>query len=266
MSVAPQDLYLGFFTALSLALYAYSLSQEYKIYGPVREGGVDPLRYLFTPVPAGTFTTKIPYFKSSTILGGTLIYLQLAWMLVNTPEFSGAVLYYTLLSLFVLPIYLVESIAPKKSISGYVPFGYYKIEDQILAGLVIGGVFVVAQIVLSTINLASMQIVVSKLEITGSVFSSFLLSIFMIPMIEENVFRGIAAGSFAEFYGTAPGAVISGIIFGMFHGLVYGFNAVLVLYAAAFGIVAAFVAYYFNSIIPSYIAHVLINAFAFLMA
>ena len=78
------------------------------------------------------------------------------------------------------------------------------------------------------------------------------------PIFEEVVFRGILLTHQMK-YGCWHAAIVSGLLFGLFHQ-----NHSQMFFAAALGILFAFIDIKAGSIIPSIIAHMVVNGFSFI--
>lgn len=76
------------------------------------------------------------------------------------------------------------------------------------------------------------------------------------PFSEELALRGILMQKSKNAFGIVGCVLLSGICFGIIHA-----NAVQFLYALSLGAVFAYMAYKFNSVIPSIIGHALHNTF-----
>ena len=76
------------------------------------------------------------------------------------------------------------------------------------------------------------------------------------PFSEELALRGILMQKAKKAFGIVGCVLISGICFGIIHG-----NAVQFLYALSLGVAFGYMAYKFNSVIPSIIGHALHNTF-----
>lgn len=85
----------------------------------------------------------------------------------------------------------------------------------------------------------------------------FLAVVICAPLFEELLFRGILMTRLMRFGGWFS-AITTGILFGVFHQ-----NHEQMFYAAAFGILLGFIDIKAGSIIPSIIAHVIFNVYAF---
>ena len=100
------------------------------------------------------------------------------------------------------------------------------------------------------------------MQIRGMPLASFIMTVVMVPMTEEGLFRGVLAPSIAEQAGWVHGAFVSSLLFAIFHAYVYGLNAAKMLFAFAFGFLAAVVDFRYRSVVPGTVAHMIVNAVA----
>jgi membrane protease YdiL (CAAX protease family) len=77
------------------------------------------------------------------------------------------------------------------------------------------------------------------------------------PFVEEVMFRGVGFSLIAERFGAEPAIVGTGVMFGLYHGLVYGLPILI-----AFGIGLAWLRERQDSVIPGMILHGTFNAIA----
>ncbi|WP_294146783.1 CPBP family intramembrane glutamic endopeptidase [uncultured Clostridium sp.] len=74
------------------------------------------------------------------------------------------------------------------------------------------------------------------------------------PVVEELIFRGLCYGRLRSAMGIIPAAVVSALIFGLYHG-----NLVQAVYAFALGILLALVYEHFDGLFPAVWFHVSAN-------
>lgn len=74
------------------------------------------------------------------------------------------------------------------------------------------------------------------------------------PVVEELIFRGLCYGRLRSAMGIIPAAVVSALIFGIYHG-----NLVQAIYAFALGILLALVYEHFDGLFPAVWFHVSAN-------
>ena len=80
------------------------------------------------------------------------------------------------------------------------------------------------------------------------------------PLGEETVFRGIVYGRLKKISNVPCAALLSGLIFGLFHG-----NLVQAVYATVLGVVLALVYELYDSIWFSMLFHGIANLFVYFM-
>ena len=77
------------------------------------------------------------------------------------------------------------------------------------------------------------------------------------PFVEELLYRGLGYGLLTQFVGPWPAIVITGVAFGLAHGLVLGLPVLSI-----FGITLGWLRWQTGSVIPGMIVHALFNAAA----
>lgn len=87
-----------------------------------------------------------------------------------------------------------------------------------------------------------------------------VLTVFMAPINEECIMRGIIFSNLKKNMAPKYAIVISAILFGVFH-----MNIVQGLYATAIGLLMAYYAYKYDSIIASMLLHAVFNGFNFFL-
>jgi membrane protease YdiL (CAAX protease family) len=93
----------------------------------------------------------------------------------------------------------------------------------------------------------------------GSHRSISLIALVMIPpIIEESIFRGFMFPAFSKKLGLVGGAILSSVIFGLFHG-----QANIFIYTTILGLFLSFMYVRLKSIYPGMVLHMLNNLLAF---
>jgi len=219
--------------------------------------GVNPLDYLFRPMPEGTYNTNQPFKKAILWVGTIYGIVGSGWIIANVPEWATLGIFYALMSVFCGMIYLAEEIDPKRSeITAAMLFGYGKWEEQVLIGVALAVPFIL-------INGHAGQ-VFQVMQIEGMVIGSFVVTVFIVPAVEEAAFRGIVAPSIAEDAGVVHGALVSAFMFAVFHAYAYNYSYPAMFVVFVFGAIAGFVDLAYKSVLPGLVAHKLINLAAFL--
>jgi membrane protease YdiL (CAAX protease family) len=88
-------------------------------------------------------------------------------------------------------------------------------------------------------------------------FANAFVVCIIAPVVEELTFRGVGFGLLAARFGGEPAVVVSGVLFGLAHGLVEALPLLV-----AFGIGLAWLRERQNSTIPGIILHACFNAIA----
>lgn len=88
----------------------------------------------------------------------------------------------------------------------------------------------------------------------GTVPLMILTEAFLVPVLEETVFRGIIASLLYQWYGYAASMIISSLFFGMFH-----FNIVQFLYAFIMGLFLSFSIDKTRKLWVAIVSHCLLN-------
>jgi membrane protease YdiL (CAAX protease family) len=85
--------------------------------------------------------------------------------------------------------------------------------------------------------------------------------VLLAPLVEESLYRGLGFGLLVPFVGPWPAVLISGVAFGLAHGLVLGLPVLSI-----FGITLGWLRWRTGSVYPGMIAHGLFNALALIAA
>lgn len=246
----------GTIVAWSVALMHYRYFNEYDMWRFFKpKMRIDPFDYMFKPVPKGYFTARQPYINVFAWLGALQCVLGFLWMLVCVPDMRGVALVYSAMSIMVAGVYLICYYKPDMPMDlvGVMALGWCCWEDQTLAGILLSIPFIVASFFVTV-----------PMQIKNMPIASFIVTVIMIPMVEEGLFRGVLAPSVAEFAGIFHGAMVSAVAFGIMHAYVYKLDWVRIFIVTCFGFVASMVDFKFDSILPSTVAHAIVNAMAYL--
>ena len=84
---------------------------------------------------------------------------------------------------------------------------------------------------------------------------------FVIPGIEELLFRWILFDKLSGFVPVKTAGIVSAVVFGVYHR-----NTVQFLYSFVFGLLLAYCFWFFNSILASWILHGSANTFIYLLS
>ena len=77
------------------------------------------------------------------------------------------------------------------------------------------------------------------------------------PFVEELLFRGLGYGLLTPFVGPWPAILVTGVAFGLAHGLVLGLPVLSI-----FGITLGWLRWQTGSVYPGMVVHALFNAVA----
>ena len=251
------DVIFGFIVA-GMQIWAAVKRGEHKKYKYRDLVDVDPLDYLARPMPEGTYSANQPFKKAFAWFGSIVGLLGFGWVAVNVPVMRVVATLYGVFGVATAAIILVEEIAPRKSeITACMLWGYGDWDKQILLGVAIALPFIAVEVLFSSLRFGVMQV-------QGMPLASFIITVLMVPIIEEGLFRGVLAPSIAEDAGIIHGALISSFVFTVFHAYAYQLNLLALIVVFIFGAVAGFVDLVYKSILPSATAHKLINLYAFM--
>ena len=125
--------------------------------------------------------------------------------------------------------------------------------------------------------LISLPLVIISLVIGGStaeiaflvitpLFASLLFNVFLIPIVEEQMFRGAFTPTLAQWVGILPSIAIAGLGFGIFHWYVFHQALIFMLFSILFGFVMSFWTLYKRQITSPLIAHILYNLILLVVA
>jgi membrane protease YdiL (CAAX protease family) len=88
-----------------------------------------------------------------------------------------------------------------------------------------------------------------------------LVVVLAAPLVEELLYRGLGFGLLAPFVGPWPAILVTGVAFGLAHGLVLGLPVLSI-----FGITLGWLRWQTGSVLPGMTAHALFNAAALVVA
>jgi hypothetical protein len=109
---------------------------------------------------------------------------------------------------------------------------------------------------------ANYQDVIQTFDIdAGNPFLTVFCVVLFGPLVEELLFRGMIFGKMRRVFSFWPSALVSAILFGVFH-----LNLVQGVYAAVFGVVLAFVFEKTETIWGCYMLHALFNLCSYIIA
>jgi len=222
--------------------------------------GPDPYDYFWRgPMPEGTFSANQPFKRVFMWFGAIMALMGFGWIAINVPEYRTLALIYAGMAVITMVVYIAEEISPLKTeTTACMLFGYGKWDEQMFYGVIIGLAFV-------TLNYAlGIYLQVNPLQVKEMPIASFIITVMMVPIVEEGLFRGVIAPSIAEDAGLIHGALISAFAFAMFHGYVYGYNPLAMTMAFLFGVVAALVDFKYKSLLPGAVGHSIVNFFAYI--
>ena len=138
-------------------------------------------------------------------------------------------------------------------------FHYSKVKYLILAllgGSIVWTLDYYYQIKILHVNMQEQALNWSKQQ--NNISSAFLTTVFMAPVIEEMLFRGVLFQTINKYLNTLLTAVLLSIIFSLLH---FSFIQALPLFVVSF--FYFWISYKSNSIIPAILAHILNNALTF---
>jgi uncharacterized protein len=96
-----------------------------------------------------------------------------------------------------------------------------------------------------------------------------IVSVTLAPLFEETIFRGYLYPVVARTFGTVPGVIFTGLLFGLMHASQLGGNLPQVALIMVVGIVFTAARAKTGNVLPGYLLHVSYNSFiaiAFLIA
>ena len=129
-----------------------------------------------------------------------------------------------------------------------------------VAGVVLVSVYTVTAIVSSLFDVAHEQGLTPTRWDGGRALpfaANALVVCLVAPFVEEVLFRGVGFSLIAARFGAEPAIVATGVLFGLYHGLVLGLPILI-----AFGIGLAWLRDRQNSTIPGMVLHGAFNAIA----
>ena len=166
------------------------------------------------------------------------------------------------LALFIAGIFIVAAIViayfyDATDLQSTFGFRSFTRRDLGLAAAVAIGALVVGALLDQVLNAGDRQGIVADTW-DSSRLTPFVINAVLIvglgPFVEELLFRGVGVRVLSVF-GAAPAIVISGVMFGLIHGIWQALPALIV-----FGVGLAYVRHRTNSVFPAIIAHSAFNA------
>jgi len=190
------------------------------------------------------------------------------WLLVNIPEYSWvALIYITLcfISFLAIPLKIFgEATGVKIIFTEFFGFGEFdKLPHQVFLSLLLGfggyfgatylGVTVPSSIPMKTVYFAGLPVIVN-----------FFITVISIPYTEELIMSGVARPTIARDFGIPFSILITAQFFAYFHWKVYKTEPIAFLYLFIMAIFMGILVFIFKSFLPSFIAHSINNAIAFI--
>ena len=213
------------------------------------------------PAPPGSWSVSMDEpneirHNRTQALFHMLLYLFAGWVFISTVEVQIA-LFYAFILVAAGFVFVGEAINPTKSPLAYIGWGdLHKIQNYLTVGIVAAVVSIIGMVALQSV--VPMQI---GLAVGTSVWFILFVGLIYVPTIEEVGFRSVALPTIGENLGIIPGLVISSIIFGLFH-LVLFQEIALVLGSVFFGFVMGIITLREGSSLPAIIAHIIIQIVA----
>ncbi|MHC1624950.1 MAG: hypothetical protein ACXQS2_03035, partial [Methermicoccaceae archaeon] len=96
--MTPEEMVLLANTLLGFSLFFLLIYREIRR-GALKMGdptGINPLDYMFKPMPEQTYTFRQPFAKPLTWLFSIIGIVNLAWVLINVPDLYGFATVYLL--------------------------------------------------------------------------------------------------------------------------------------------------------------------------
>ena len=168
----------------------------------------------------------------------------------------------TVSALFIAAVFVVAAIViayfyDADDLQSTFGFRSFTRRDLGLAAAVAIGALVVGALLDQVLNAGDRQGIVAdtwdSTRLTPCVINAVLI-VGRGPFVEELLFRGVGVRVLSVF-GAGPAIVISGVMFGLIHGIWQALPALIV-----FGVGLAYVRHRTNSVFPAFIAHSAFNA------
>jgi membrane protease YdiL (CAAX protease family) len=198
---------------------------------------------------------------SLVVAEAIIIFLILAWVVVNIPSESARASIFLWLLLGASLVAGLDTIAEKNLFFAYVDYGNSVF--MYLLALVVGGLLAI----FLTIGTGFSIIPTLSLVSTGAI--SFLYVVIAAPFVEEKFFRGFlnpnAGKLLNNFKFPMPllsGVILSSITFGLFHFIAYGGVWEAMLFSVVFGLIASVGNYAFKTRSFGLGLHIVVNFIA----
>jgi len=216
--------------------------------------GFNP-RNFFSPSPGGWTEPFEKNIWRFVIVLANVIFLSLAWGMVNLPELRDVMTFYIALFLASSIITAGEIVSPEKY-----PWAFFaKIPriNEIAIGIILGVIWIIISVQPMVPTKMEQHLSLVSQPILREILIMFL--IILLAATEEYFFGGIMLPSFTEALGIAPALFLNALFFGWFHYAVYNAEIISILRIACFRLAADSLNLRTRSAGPSFIAHVIIN-------
>lgn len=116
--------------------------------------------------------------------------------------------------------------------------------------------------ILSNVNISDNYEQIEKNLFSGSVAIQILTLVFVMPLMEEMIFRGLVYNRIKEYTNNKmTGAILSSAMFGLYH-----FDLLQGLYAFVLGLILVFIMEKFGTITAPILLHMMCNLFAIFLS
>jgi len=218
--------------------------------------------HLLKPFPQGFYS--ISGVKADILWAWlyALTVLVFLWIAINTAQMFKLGIIYTSMGILAVALTGIEWVMPRKTFWG-ASSGVYsesaEMDELVFIGLILGIGFVTFQYSLGSLAMGNLMAEKSPLV-------NLYLVGFAIPVIEVGFFAGVLTSSFVERYGVVFGLSAVAVLFAIFHYSTWGLTATSLLALEVYRLASSYTVVKFRSVLPSLVAHIIINSLVVLVA
>lgn len=157
-------------------------------------------------------------------------------------------------AIFTLIIYTIVLKIKKRNLIKICKFNKIEIKDVICTTLISLGIATLSCSLVSILKDKFEYNVGENLSNSNNIFFTLFITIIVLPIFEEILFRGLIFNELRSKYNVVAAVIIQGLIFGVMHG-----NVIQGIYTVILGIILALIYIWTNSIYACIIGHITYN-------
>jgi len=215
--------------------------------------------HLFKPFPDGFYSSiekRVDVVWFWLYFLSTLMFL---WIAINMgPGMFRMGIIYTVMGVLGISLMMVEWLKPRGSFWG-AACGWHSpsmpMDELVMLGFLIGSLFLFLEHMVGGFAVWSLT--------AQEAFTNAILLVWAIPIIESGFFAGVLTPSFVERHGVVYGIMAVAVLWALFHLATWGVSLDGVLLLELYRLVTSFTVVKYRSMLPSLVAHVVVNAGVF---